>query len=173
MSGARLRAGGVAEQPGDRSGLIFAFVAQCPRLTKKSGRCCQRPFNRGLERGSALHHLHRPVIIAVVAVRMMEPAVHEVIGVITVRDSLMSAARTVNMPALVRGGRLATIRIGGVHRQRVLVVMPVMRVMQMAVVQEINMAVVLDGGVTATGSVLVIVIRVGVMMLGHGALRFV
>ena len=168
-----MRAGGVAEQPGGRSGLIFAFVALRPKQAKKSGRCCQRPCNRRIRRGSTFHQLHRTVVIAVVAVGMMEPAVHEVIGVITVRDGFMAAARTMNMPTLVCGGRLATIRIGGIHRQRVLVVMPVMRVMQMAVVQEINVAVVLDGGVTAAGPVLMIVIRVGVMMLGHGALRFV
>lgn len=117
---------------------------------------------------STFHHFDRPVIVAVIAVGMMEPAVHEVIGVVSVRDGFMAAAGAVDMRGVVRAGRrLATIRIGGVHGQRVLVVMPFMRVMQMTVVQIVDVSVVLDGGVAAAGAVLMMVILVGVMMLGH------
>jgi hypothetical protein len=41
--------------------------------------------------------LHRPVIVAVIAVRVMQPAVHEIIDVIAVRDGLVAAVWAVLM----------------------------------------------------------------------------
>jgi len=40
---------------------------------------------------------HRPVIIAMTAMRMMEAPVHEVVNVVTVRDDLVSARRAVRV----------------------------------------------------------------------------
>ena len=41
--------------------------------------------------------LHRPVVVAMIAMRVMEPSVHQVIDMITVRDRFVSAVRTVLM----------------------------------------------------------------------------
>lgn len=106
-----------------------------------------------------------------IAVGMMEPALDEVIRMIAVRYGFVSATRSVGMLALGRGG-LAAIGIGGVHRQHVLVVMTLVRVVQVAVVQVINVPVVLDRRVAAAGPVLMVVAGVGVMMFGHGLLPF-
>jgi hypothetical protein len=101
-----------------------------------------------------------------IAVGMMQAPIDQVIRVIAVRHGFMPAARTVDMLAVVPARcRLAAVRVGGVHRQGVLVVMSFMRVMQMAVMEEIDMPVVFDGGVAAAGAVLVLVIRVGMMFV--------
>jgi hypothetical protein len=41
--------------------------------------------------------LHRPVVVAMIAMCVMEPSVDEVIEMITVRDGFVSAVRTVLM----------------------------------------------------------------------------
>jgi hypothetical protein len=41
--------------------------------------------------------LHRPVVVAMIAMRVMEPSVHQVINMITVRDGFVSAVRTMLM----------------------------------------------------------------------------
>jgi hypothetical protein len=41
--------------------------------------------------------LHRSVVVAMIAMRVMEPSVHQVIGMITVRDGFVSAVRTMLM----------------------------------------------------------------------------
>jgi len=41
--------------------------------------------------------LHGPVIVAMIAMRMMELSVHQVIDMITVRDGFVSAFRTMLM----------------------------------------------------------------------------
>jgi hypothetical protein len=83
---------------------------------------------------SALHHFHRPVIVAMIAVGMMQAPIDQVIRVVTVRHGFMPAVRTVDMFAVVPARcRLAAVGVGGVHHQRVLVKMSFMRVMQMAV----------------------------------------
>jgi len=40
---------------------------------------------------------HRPVVVAMIAMRVMEPSVHKVIDMITVRDGFVSAVRTMLM----------------------------------------------------------------------------
>jgi hypothetical protein len=41
--------------------------------------------------------LHRSVVVAMIAMRVMEPSVHQKIGMITVRDGFVSAVRTMLM----------------------------------------------------------------------------
>jgi hypothetical protein len=41
--------------------------------------------------------LHRPVVVAMIAMRVMEPSVHQVINMTTVRDGFVSAVRTMLM----------------------------------------------------------------------------
>jgi hypothetical protein len=40
--------------------------------------------------------LHGAVVVAMIAMRVMEPSVHQVIDMITVRDGFVSAGRTMN-----------------------------------------------------------------------------
>jgi len=41
--------------------------------------------------------LHRPVLVAMIAMRMMELSFHQIIDMITVRDGFVSADRTMLM----------------------------------------------------------------------------
>jgi hypothetical protein len=103
------------------------------------------------------------VVVAVVAVRVVEVAVDEVIGVVTVRQSLMAAAGAVGVVLGVAGtavlGR-AVGRVGPTNFQGVLLDLPPGGVVQVAVMDVIHVAVVLDGGVAAAGAVLMIVVVV-------------
>lgn len=114
-----------------------------------------------------LRELHLTVVVAVIAVRMVQVTVHQVVGVIAVGDSLVAAARTVLVSFLVTAAvmaRCAGGRIGRTDRQRMLLDLAADRVVQVAVVQVIDMAIVLDGRVAAVGAVLV---RVTLVMSRH------
>ena len=87
-----------------------------------------------------------------IAVLVMQAAVDQVIDMVAVWDSFMSATFSVNM---ARTGieRDAGIGVGFIYRQGVFVVMAVVLMVQMAVVQVVDMAVMFDGGMTAAAAV--------------------
>jgi hypothetical protein len=102
-------------------------------------------------------------MVAVVAVGMVQVAVHQVIGMVAVRHGFVTAAGTVTVTLIVSTavmGRRAVAGIGSTHRQHVLVHMVALNVVQVPVMQVVCMAVVLDGGMAAAGAVLVAVVRV-------------
>jgi len=119
-------------------------------------------------------HVDRAVVVAVVAVRVMQMAVDEVVDVIAVRDLFVAAVRTVDVllvmafAVVIRG---AGVGIGGIHREHVLIDVFVVRMVQMSVVQIVRMAFVLDGGVAAIRTVLVLVAFVLFTWI-HGSLAF-
>ena len=122
----------------------------------------RRPL-RQMVRQSLRCDLHGPVVVTVVAVRVMQVAIHQVVGVVAVGHGLVAAIRAVDMArlvsaAIVRRGALGGI--GGVDRERVLVDVPDVRMMQMPVMQVIGVPIVLDGRMTAAGAVNVIVANV-------------
>ncbi len=107
------------------------------------------------------------MVVAVVAVRMVQASIDEVVGVVAVRDWVMSTARPVNMTAVVtRGGVGVICGVIGVNGENMLIDVALVRVVQMAVVEVVDVPVVLNGGVPAVWSVDVGVIGVDVM-LGH------
>jgi hypothetical protein len=99
------------------------------------------------------------MLIAMVAVRMMQFSVHEVIHVIAVWHRLVTAARS--MPVIcavhIRG---ATHRIGRADRHHMFVDVILVHVVQMAVVKIVVMAVVAHCGVPAAWAMLVAVVEV-------------
>jgi len=106
-----------------------------------------------------------------IAMRMMKMAIDQVVDMVAVRNSFVSASGTVDvacfMPAAVRR---ALIGIFCANFDPVLVDMVAMRVMQMAVVQIVDVIAVPDRGVPAVRSVLVIVMCVMGFVAGtHGA----
>lgn len=103
-----------------------------------------------------------------IAVLMMQAAVHNVINMVAVRHCLVSATFAVNMIAALMG-MVAGIGIGFVYIQHVFVIMAVVLVVQMAVVQIVHMIAVFDGRMAATGAVDMIVVFVG-MAVAHGRL---
>ena len=92
------------------------------------------------------------MVIAMIAVLVMQTAVDQIIDMVTMRNGLMTATVPMNM---ARTGieRDAGIGVGFIYRQGVFVVMAVVLVVQMAVVQVVDMAVMFDGGMTAAAAV--------------------
>jgi hypothetical protein len=124
-----------------------------------------------------LDDLDRPVVVAVIAVGVVEAAVDEVVDVVAVGHGLVPAPGAVDVLGVVDGGdaRLDGVAPGGVARadgQDVLVDLAVGDVVEVPVVEVIDVAVVLDGGVPAAGAVLVgvvlVLVLVAVVVVGHG-----
>ena len=90
-------------------------------------------------------------------------AINEVVGVVAMRYGFVSAAGAVYMSRFVAVAVMiwrAGVRVGGADGDAVFINVVAMRVVQVAVVQVIDVAVVLDGGVAAARAVLVRVVGV-------------
>ena len=134
-----------------------------------------------LYRSELCNDFHRAVVIAMIAVLVMQTTVDQVIDMVAVGDSFMSATFSVNM-ACTGIERDTGIGVGFIYRQGVFVVMAVVLVVQMAVVQVVGMAVMFDGGMTAAAAVnMGVVVMDGAVChdasfdlieVGHGLARF-
>ena len=104
------------------------------------------------------------MIVTVIAVRMMQVTVDEIVNVISMRHSLMTATRTVDVIRIVATagvGGGASVRVGVTHFHHVLFHLAILtNVMKVPVVQVVDVVAVLNAGVLAVGSVLVIVVFV-------------
>jgi hypothetical protein len=104
------------------------------------------------------------MIVAVVAVRMLEVAADAVIDVIPVRNRLVTATRAVDMThfvtaaAMIRG---AAVGVVARDVDYVLVDMILMGVMEVTVVQVVDVAAMTHGGVATPRRVLVGMVGVG------------
>lgn len=109
------------------------------------------------------------MIVAVVAVRMVQVALDEVVHVVTVGHGFVAAARAV---LVVGGVALAVVRRSarfGILRadlDRMLVIVALVGVMEVAVVQIVDVTVVFDGSVPAAGAVDMLVVLMD-YMFGH------
>ena len=112
------------------------------------------------------------MVVAVVAVRVMQVAVNEVVDVVAVRYWFMATTRAVNVAGFMAFAvviRRASVRVGGADFDDVLVHMIAVRVMQVAVMQVINVIAVFDRGMTAERAVLMLVVlMVGKIAVAHG-----
>lgn len=106
------------------------------------------------------------MVIAVVAMRMMQMAVDKIIDVITMRNRFVPAARPVDVVFVVAAAvvfRGAGRWIGFRDRQLVLLNTAIgVLVMQVTVVQVIDVPLMLDAGVLAVRAVLVVMVGVQV-----------
>jgi hypothetical protein len=96
-----------------------------------------------------------------VAMRMMQSAVDQIVGVIAMRHRFVAAPRSVTMRRLVAATTMlgaAAVGIGGAHLDDVLLDPAIVLVMQMPVVQVIHVPVVANRNMTAAGTVRVRVI---------------
>jgi len=114
------------------------------------------------------------MIVAMIAVSVVQVAIDQVVHMIAVWDGFMATTRTV-LVRLVVGAtgvlRRATRRIASRHGQLVFLDASRTVMVQMAVVEIIHVAVVLNGGVAAAGTVLMRVARVQ-MSCTHRLLSF-
>ena len=104
------------------------------------------------------------MVVAVIAVFVMQTAVDDVVDVVAVRYSFVAATFAVNV-AVAAVNRMAAVRVGFIDTQGVFIVVAVMLMVQVAVVQIINVAFVFDGSVAAVCAVDVVMMFVG--FAGH------
>jgi len=103
-----------------------------------------------------------------IAVRVMQVTVHQIVDMVAVRDRLMAAPAAMLVPGVVAASRTgpgAAVRMLAVDGDPVLIDMPFVRVMQVTVVQIVDMAVVVYRDVTAIRPVLVLVVCVNRMIV--------
>jgi len=108
------------------------------------------------------------VVVAVIAVTVVQSAVDEVVDVVTVRHRLMPTACPVGV--VVRMAyRRAGVAVGMlvVDFEGVLVDVVAVRMMQVTVVQVVDMVGVVDGGVAAGRAVHMVMSGVGCVMVAH------
>lgn len=99
--------------------------------------------------------------ITVVAMRMMQMAVNQVIDMVAMRNRLMSASRTVDMASIMPGTDVIRGALGGVSGtdlQHMLVNVRTVDMVQMAIVQIVGMTGVVYGQMSAARAMLMIVI---------------
>ena len=103
------------------------------------------------------------MIVAVIAVWMMQVAVDQIIDVVAVRDRLVAASWAMNMAGLVpraRVSRRAPVGILRRHFYDMFIDVTRMHVMQVTIVQIVHMITVLHGRMAASGTMLVVVVGV-------------
>jgi hypothetical protein len=114
----------------------------------------------------------RAVVIAMLAVRVMEMLADEVVDVIAMGNLLMTAIGAMNMRGLMPTADVlgrAIRRVSGAYPEDMLVDVIAVGVMQMPVMQIVDVALVLDRRVPAIGSMRVGVACVGVVLrISHG-----
>src|ERR1700730_5267835 len=98
------------------------------------------------------------------AVRMVQPAVHEIVQMVTMRHPFMPAVWTVHVCA--GDFRRAVHGICGVHRDDMFVHVILMHVVEMAVVKVVHMAIMTNRSVPAVRAMPVGMI--GMVLLGAG-----
>jgi hypothetical protein len=108
--------------------------------------------------------LYRAVVVAMIAMGMMQPSTHEVIDVVAMGHGFVPAGRAMLVRAA--GLRRALHGICGVDCDDMLINVILMQVMKMAVMEIVDMALMTDRRMRAVGTVLVGMI--GMMLLGAG-----
>jgi len=131
---------------------IRAIDFRGPRLADSGGAQC----------GRACFRLQPAVIVAVIAMGMVQVAVYQVIDVIAVRHSFVAAALAVSMRLFVSGAVVrwcALVRIRGADLDAMVLDGGAVRMMQMAIVKIVRVAIVLHCYMAAVGAMLVAVSR--------------
>ena len=117
----------------------------------------------GTVAAATLSSLHLAMVIAVTVVRIMEVTIDQIIDMVAMRHCFMSAAGPMHMLCGMDGAfvpRRAILRIGRGYVDYMLIDVAFMLVMQMAVVQIVDVAIVHDPGVSALRAVHMIMIFV-------------
>jgi hypothetical protein len=121
-------------------------------------------------RGILLCQLQRAVVIAVIAVNVMQMTGNQVVHVIAVGNYLVSATCAMLVTFLMALANVmgsTTCRVGSGGFDHVFINMAFMHEMQMSVVQIINVAVVFYSGMSAVGTMLMCVLLVDGVCLSH------
>ncbi len=118
-------------------------------------------------RSTALRQRQRSVVVAMIAVGMVQATIDEVVDVIAVRDRLVTAAGSMHVP-VAPDFRRAARRIALAHFDDMLVDTSIMWVQEMSVLQVIDVVAMADGDVPAAWAMLVS--GAWIVRAGHEAL---
>ncbi len=113
-----------------------------------------------------------PVVVAVVAVGMMQATLNQVVDVVPVGNRFVTAVGAVDMSRFVACqvlSRSASIGIPVTDLEAMLVHVISVGMMEMPIVQVVNVVLMLDRGVTAAGAVGVVVTFVNVAFSHFGS----
>lgn len=116
------------------------------------------------KRGTSLFFLNDfngPVVIAVVAVLVVQASIDNIIYVVAMRDSFMTTAFAMCVFATIKSV-VADIGVLVIDLKTVFVIMPVVWVVQMPVMQVVYVVAMAYGGMTAVFAVRVFVVWVGI-----------
>jgi hypothetical protein len=114
------------------------------------------------------------MVITMIAVRMMQVTVHQIIRVVAVRHGFVAAAYAVDMARFVAAAvvlRGTRVGVRGVDGQHMFVDMIAVRMMQVPVVQIIRVPIMFHRRMAAASAVLMVVIGMrftGLRLIGHG-----
>ena len=114
------------------------------------------------------------MVVAVVAVGVVEVALDEVVGVVAVRDGGVAAAVAVGVSGVMAAASVvgrAAGRMRVVDGDRVLIDVVAVGVVQVAVVEVVDVIAMVHGGVSAAGAVLVGMVRVDVVIAHRRSIR--
>lgn len=112
------------------------------------------------------------MVVAVAIVRMVKMAIDEVVDMIAMRNRFVSAVGAMDVGAVVSTAlmvRGADRRIRWREGDDMLIDMAVVEMMKMTIVKIIDVILVFDGSMTATGFVLVFVTKMSITF-GHSGL---
>ena len=116
-----------------------------------------------------LRERERPVVVAVIPVRVVQVPIDEVVDVVAVRNGFVPAVRAVDVSLVVPGAGVsggAVRRVPLADLDHMLIDVVFVDVVQVPVVKVVDVAVVHDGGVPAVGAVHVVVALVFVAVHG-------
>ena len=105
------------------------------------------------------------MVIAMPIVRMVKMTSDEVVDVIAMGHGLVAAAGAMDVGAVVGAALMAGRAVGRIRpgeSDYMLIDMAIVEMMQMAIVQIVYVVIVLDGSMTTTGFVLMVVTRMGI-----------
>lgn len=111
------------------------------------------------------------MVVAMAAVRVMEMPADQIVDVIPMGNGFVPASGAMLMGCVVsRAGMIgrAACRVHRAHLDHVLIYMIAVRLMEVPVVQVVDVLAVLDGNMSAAGSVNVGVALVDLMFVRHG-----
>jgi hypothetical protein len=99
-----------------------------------------------------LGYLERPVIVAMIAMRVVQVAVNEIVGVIAMWHRLMSASWPVHVPGFVAAACMARRAAAGIFRRNLYAVLlhaAAVHMMKVAAVQVVDVVPMAHRGVAA------------------------
>ena len=139
----------------DASATKGYYARKCPVLILRTRANLAQPAASGFR--------HRTMVIAMIVMRIMQMSVDQIINMVAMRYCLMPTVRPMHMLGWMSGALMsgcAALRIGRCYANHMFIDMAFMRMMQMAVVQIIDVAIVHDPGVAALRPMRMIVVFV-------------